>query len=78
MMQKPDPHKDAIDQLKKLVKAHGFTEILSSRKNKTHPMKENYKVMVSQLPNFDLNDPADHLIEYGIWNDMPKNWDVMN
>ena len=34
--------------------------------------------MMSNLPDFNNDDPSDFLVEYGIWKDIPKDWDIMN
>lgn len=79
MTQKPDVAKEAVSYLAKIVKKQGFTQLLASRMNKSHPERETFKRLIGSLPDFDMDsvEPTQFLIDYGIWSQSPKDLENM-
>ena len=79
MTEKPDLEKNAVKSLTQIVDKYGFKPLLDSRKNKTHSERQNYKVIIDQLPDFDIDSdlPTQFLVDVGIWSDNPKNFEQM-
>ena len=77
----PDLQREAIALFIKYVNdpQKGFKDIVESRINNTHPRREFYKNVLNKMPQLDFQNLSspDFLVEYGIWDKEPQDWQQM-